>query len=435
MFNKLSFRWRLTLWYSGIVAGALLLFSWLLYVSVKQSLYNNLDISLKQDADYIHRTLQAKLPKHKLLPKLKKREQRKLKEKLRNSNNIIAQQFQSDQDNEDTSAAETPEEKQAEEVWADVYRHVLLNPKTNYVQVKNEAGETVYRSDNLDTLPYPPPPQGLSLTEVSIEGKRLRVAILNANDMDIAVAYPVGDIQSILNDLFSMLLYLLPAVLIVSVGGGWMLARASLRPINQIVKTTKEITAHNMEQRIPEPVAEDEMRRLVQTLNEMMDRLQRSFDQVRQFTADASHELRTPLTILTGELELSLRSTRTPQEYQKTISSALDEVLRLSQIVGKLLTLSRAEAGQLEIQHEDIHMKNLLEEIIEDAEVLASSKNIAVSSDVPNDVVVSGDAPRMHELFLNLIDNAIKYSSAGASLHISLERMNGNALVHVQDTG
>jgi heavy metal sensor kinase len=232
-----------------------------------------------------------------------------------------------------------------------------------------------------------------------------------------------------------MLLYLLPAVLLVSVGGGWMLARASLRPINQIVETTEEITAHNMEQRIPEPAAEDEMRRLVQTLNEMIDRLQRSFDQVRQFTADASHELRTPLTILTGELELSLRSMRTPQEYQKTISSALDEVLRLSQIVSKLLILSRAEAGQLDIQHEDIHMKDLLEDLIEDAEVLASSKNITVSFDVPSDVVVSGDAPRMHELFLNLIDNAIKYSSTGASLHIALEHVDGHALVHVQDTG
>ncbi|HET7153207.1 MAG TPA: hypothetical protein VFJ29_05540, partial [Candidatus Kapabacteria bacterium] len=231
MFNKLSFRWKLTLWYSGIVAGALLLFSWLLYVSVKQSLYNNLDISLKQDAEFIHKTLQAKNPKHKLLPKLKRREQRKLKERLTKDNNKIAASSQFDQSPEDTTTLETPEEKQADTIWADVYRHVLLNPKTNFVQVKNEAGEVVYHSDNVDSLAYSPPPDGMSLTEVNMDGKRLRVAILNATDMDIAVAYPISDIQTILNQLFSMLLYLLPAVLIVSVGGGWMLARASLQPI------------------------------------------------------------------------------------------------------------------------------------------------------------------------------------------------------------
>jgi len=434
-FRKLSFRWKLTLWYSGIVAAALLLFSWLLYVSAKQAMYGNLDISLKQDAEYIHRTLQEKNTAHQPLPKLKRRTQRKLKEKFAKSNVKIGPPPMPELQPEDSTVVETPEEKQAEEVWADVYRADLLNPKANYVQVKNPAGEIVYRSENVDTLSYPQLPEGIAVTEIPYEGKRLRTAILRANDMDIVVGYPLANIQTILNELFATLLYLLPAVLVASIGGGWLLARASLRPINHIVETAKDITAHNMERRIPEPGAEDEMRRLVQTLNEMIDRLQQSFEQVRQFSADVSHELRTPLTILTGELELALRAERTTKEYQKTVSSALDEALRLSQIVNKLLTLSRAEAGQLEIQHEKVHLKELLEDIVEDAEILASSKKIEVTFDSEADAIVNGDAPRMHELFLNLIDNAIKYSSIGASLHVALARENGQATVRISDTG
>ncbi len=424
---QLSFRWKLTLWYSGIVALSLILFSWILYLSVRTSLYNSLDVSLKQDAEYIHRLLQTKLPQYKTLPKLKRKERKRLKD-----------EFAPDKDQEkDSTTEESAEERAALAVWGDVYRHVLLNPKNNLVQVKNEAGEIVYRSDNLgnDTINYPSIPKGMSLLDMSLDDRSLRVVVLDAPDMDIAVGYPIGDIKSILNKLFSMLIYLGPGVLLVAILGGWLLARAALKPINEIVRTTKDITAHNLEQRIPEPQEEDEMRRLVQTLNGMIDRLQTSFAQITQFTADASHELRTPLTILTGELELAIRTEQSPDAYRRTLSSALDEVLRLSNIVNKLLLLSRAEAGQLDVQHEPVHLKPLLQEVVEDAEVLASPKNIAVRFNAEKDFVVSGDDARLHELFLNLVDNAIKYSNQGALLDISLARLDGRAIVTVKDTG
>lgn len=429
MLSHISFRWKLTLWYSGIVALALLAFSLILYLSVRNSLYDTLDVSLKQDAEYIHRLLQTKIPQYKTLPKLKRKERKKLKEEISRDKEQTADQ--------DSTAAESAEEREALEVWGDVYRHVLLNPKNNLVQVKNDAGEIVYRSDNLipDTLIYPANGKAVSLIDLSQGDRTLRVALLNAPDMNIAVAYSLNDIQTILNQLFSMLVYLVPAVLLVAILGGWLLARAALRPISQIVQTTKDITAHNLEQRIPVPGGEDEMRRLVQTLNGMIDRLQTSFAQIRQFTADASHELRTPLTILTGELELAIRTEQSPEKYRRTLSSALDEVLRLSNIVNKLLLLSRAEAGQLDVQHEPVHLLPMLQEIVEDAEVLATQKNIRVSFHAAGDVVVPGDDARLHELFLNLVDNAIKYSPDHATLTISLERQAGMAVVRVADTG
>lgn len=430
MLSRISFRWKLTLWYSGIVALSLLAFSMILYLSVRSSLYNTLDESLKQDAQYIHTMMQQKQPQHRKLPKLKRNERKKLKEE-------ISRDKEPAQQPDSTAAAESAEEREALEVWGDVYRHVLLNPKNNLVQVKSEEGEILFRSDNLlpDTLVYPALGKGLGLTDVNLADRSYRVVVLDAADMDIAVGYPSNDIQTILNQLFSMLLYLVPAVLLVAIAGGWLLARAALRPVNQIVETTKDITAHNLEQRIPEPAGEDEMRRLVQTLNGMIDRLQTSFAQIRQFTADASHELRTPLTILTGELELAIRTEQTPERYRRVLSSSLDEVLRLSNIVNKLLLLSRAEAGSLDLGHEPVHLKTLLEEVVEDAEVLALTKQITVSFIADDDVVVLGDDARLHELFLNLVDNAIKYSNNNGTLGIALEHRDGSAIVTLRDTG
>jgi len=431
MINRLSFRWKLTLWYSGIVALALLAFSMILYLSVRSSLYNTLDVSLKQDADYIHRMMQLKQPQHKKLPKLKRNERKKLKEE------ISRDKEQQAPPPPDSTNTESPEEREALEVWGDVYRHVLLNPKNNLVQVKSEEGEILFRSDNLlpDTLVYPALGKGFGLSDINLGDRSLRVVVLDASDMDIAVAYPSNDIQTILNQLFSMLVYLVPAVLVVAIAGGWLLARAALKPVNQIVETTKDITAHNLENRIPEPAGEDEMRRLVQTLNGMIDRLQTSFAQIRQFTADASHELRTPLTILTGEIELAIRTEQTPERYRRVLSSSLDEVLRLSNIVNKLLLLSRAEAGSLDLGHEPVHLKTLLEEVVEDAEILASPKNIAVALHADHDVVVPGDDARLHELFLNLVDNAIKYSNDNGTLNVTLEEYAVSAIVRVRDTG
>src|SRR5208283_2372103 len=119
---------------------------------------------------------------------------RKLKEKLAKSNNKIVlptpPEPSPETPPEDTAVLETPEEKFAEEVWADVYRHDLLNQKVNYVQVKNASGEIVYRTENVDTLAYPPTAEGLRLFEIPYEGKHLRVAALKAPDMEIAVGYP-----------------------------------------------------------------------------------------------------------------------------------------------------------------------------------------------------------------------------------------------------
>jgi signal transduction histidine kinase len=155
----------------------------------------------------------------------------------------------------------------------------------------------------------------------------------------------------------------------------------------------------------------------------MISRLDRSFRQVKQFSTDASHELKTPLTILKGEVEVALRKERGPREYEEILKSNLEEINRMSQIVEDLLLLSRADSGQIRLNREDIDLNEILSEVIAHLNVLAKSKNLCIeTSNHREEVHIYGDPLRIRELFLNLIENGIKYTEDGGSIHVLLTR-------------
>jgi signal transduction histidine kinase len=154
----------------------------------------------------------------------------------------------------------------------------------------------------------------------------------------------------------------------------------------------------------------------------MITRLDQSFRQIKQFSSDASHELKTPLTILKGEVEVMLRKERTSQEYQQTLKSNLEEINRMSQIVEDLLLLSRADTGEIRLNREDINLEEILTEVVAQMDPLATSKGLHLSaSNHHQDVHIFGDALRIRELFMNLIENGIKYTEEGGSIHITLQ--------------
>jgi len=168
----------------------------------------------------------------------------------------------------------------------------------------------------------------------------------------------------------------------------------------------------------------------------MISRLRHSFDQVRQFSVDASHELRTPITIMRGEVELALRNPKAPEEYRRILVSNLEEIVRLSAIIDNLLTLSKAETGQHDIHFdEQVDLSVLIAELFEDIEIIAQKKqmNILLARNEP--IAISGDSIRLRQLFLNLIDNAIKYTPEKGTVTISSERSGEWAVVRVKDTG
>ena len=174
---------------------------------------------------------------------------------------------------------------------------------------------------------------------------------------------------------------------------------------------------------------------LAKTFNEMLGRLQASFHQIRQFSADASHELQTPLTILKGEMEVTLRSPRRPEEYQLILKSALEEIDRIAHLVEGLLLLARADAGVLRMDRRSMDLAPLVKEVYEQAKVLANAQGITLFLGPLEDVSILGDSERLRRLLLNLVDNGIKYTPAGGRVTVSLQGNRQWAYIRVSDTG
>jgi heavy metal sensor kinase len=179
----------------------------------------------------------------------------------------------------------------------------------------------------------------------------------------------------------------------------------------------------------------DELDKLAKTLNEMLSRLDESFRQIRQFSADASHELQTPLTILRGELELALRAPRDPAEYQRAIESALDEIDRMATLVEGLLYLARTDAGVAKMDKESIALEELIEEVCSRLSALAKDRAVQLTAEELQPITLQGDRTRLRQLLTNIVQNGIKYTPAGGSVTIRLRTEADQAMIEVSDTG
>ena len=167
----------------------------------------------------------------------------------------------------------------------------------------------------------------------------------------------------------------------------------------------------------------------------MLGRLDDAFHQMRQFSADASHELQTPLTILKGEMEVALRSPRSIKEYQRVLESGLEEIDRISRLVEGLLLLSRADSGVLRLDLRPVELRDLLQEISEQMNLVADDHSVSLQTGSMEAVSVRGDREHLRRLLLNIVDNAIKYTPEGGSVTISLQSDGEWASVRISDTG
>lgn len=456
---KLPLRVRLTLWYSAVVGLTLAVFGVLTYLTVSQSLHQNLDTSLARVAtslEYIIKNKQeatnkplAPPQKHKSKKAPKQDQLAFLTEQFNAKRPAVVQRRRAGPPppptfNGDSTLSDTTEEE-PDVVWSAVYEHILLNAKNFLIQIADTSKRAYWRSVNLDTNTLPvyteftitqENPEGKYYTNfVDSKGQSLRVFALHSPIAEITIAYPLTEIEATLSDLFGVLKIGLPFAILMAVLGGYFLARYSLRQVDIITHSAQQITAHNLSKRLPMPQADDEIARLTTTLNEMIARLEASFSQIKQFTGDASHELRTPLAILMGELELALRRTRSPEDYQVIISSALEEVIRLSKVVESLLELSRADTGQMRLNYELVNISKIAADICEDLELLAEEKNIKLQHEIQPFVTLMADAARLHQIILNVVDNAIKYTPEGGSVAVKIFVDNTETKMVISDTG
>jgi heavy metal sensor kinase len=227
----------------------------------------------------------------------------------------------------------------------------------------------------------------------------------------------------------------LPLALLFAGGGGWLLARRALRPVDRMTEAARRISAEHLDERLETTGSGDELDRLAATLNDMLGRLDVTFRQVRQFSADASHELQTPLTILKGEIEVALRAPRSPDEYQHVLASALEESERIARLVEGLLLLSRADAGVLRMDRQPVDLAELMAEIVDYARVLAEAYGVALDLKSAAPLTIHGDREHLRRLLLNLVDNGIKYTPAGGRVTLTLERDGEWAALRIADTG
>jgi two-component system, OmpR family, sensor kinase len=285
---------------------------------------------------------------------------------------------------------------------------------------------------------FPPEARGIpggAFRTIQSNASYFRVHTRHVGMFTLTVAEGITAMEHTLEESFILIVVSIPIVIILSVVGGNYIVRRLLRPIDQIMTRARRITSENLSERLPAPGSNDEIDRLVETLNEMIERLERSFTQLEQFSANAAHELRTPLTILRGELQIALEGAPVSDETRSLLESNLEEVQRISRTVENLFMLSRIDNRGVEYEFEIVELRTLLEEIVHSCRSLASQKHIALTLDAGEDCAVHGDAIMLMQLFLNLIENAIKYNNEGGSVVVSVSAGDSCVRVSVCDTG
>lgn len=220
-----------------------------------------------------------------------------------------------------------------------------------------------------------------------------------------------------------------------AIAGAWVLVNRAFVPVRNITAAAQEITLRRLSRRLPVPDTADEIAKLSVVLNQMIARLDESFQTTTRFTADASHELRTPLTVMRGELETLVARPNLDPVLRDNLASLLEEVERLSRIVGGLLALSRLDAGEAQIERVKFDLANLAETTVEQMCLLADEKHISLQCRTKNLVNVEGDRARVKQAVVNLLDNAIKYTPTNGQVHLSVWAQNGLAFLEVTDSG
>ena len=218
-------------------------------------------------------------------------------------------------------------------------------------------------------------------------------------------------------------------------GGYWLSSRA-LRPVDEITSVARSIGVQNLSQRVAVPHTGDEIERMAQTWNEVLDRLETSVKRIRQFTSDASHELRTPLALIRATAELALRRDRDPAGYCASLRQIEQDAARMTELTESLLTLARADADALEMTLRPTDLNELTRSVVEQSGAAAADAGIALHAITPeHPVEAPADALGIRRILLILVDNALKHTPAGGAVSVSVADHGREVAVSVEDTG
>jgi len=261
-----------------------------------------------------------------------------------------------------------------------------------------------------------------------------RVQVDGREYLTLAVE-PLDSVAASLQAVRSALLFGMPFLLALAGAGGYWITTRGLAPLGVMASQSRQITDTNLHARLDIGNAADELKVLAASFNELLSRLDQSFESMRRFVADASHELRTPISVIRGEADVALSNDRGASEYRESLAIILDESRRLSRLVDDLLNLARADAGYVRLQVRDFYFNDLVGECCRAVQTLASVRDVAVECHAGGDVAFRGDEELLRRLVINLLDNAIRYTPSGGKVSVDLDASGPDVRVRVSDTG
>ncbi len=273
----------------------------------------------------------------------------------------------------------------------------------------------------------------------SVQDAAVRVAGATANcNFGMLRMYSLTSLRPVLAEIRTLelvALILLPSALVPAAIAGYVLAGKALAPVTAICDVANSITIDRLDRRIPIRNPHDELGVLAETINCLIQRLEQAVGEIKRFTADASHEIRTPLAALKLEAELALRSQRSPEEYRSALQVITDEATHLCRLADQLLVLSREDAGVVNPVLQPVGVSQVLRDVIQQLQPLAKERSICLEATIPPHSDILGDEMRLRQVFLNLLDNALKFTPSGGKVRVDCTSHDGQIICEIADTG
>ena len=267
---------------------------------------------------------------------------------------------------------------------------------------------------------------------LAADGLAWRFVIMGNERVTLALGMSLADFYREIRRLRNRVAVAVPLALLVLTAGGWWLAGQALHPVKTLTKMAGAITVRDLNQRVQTADADAEFQALIDVINGMLDRLEKSFQQAIRFSADAAHELKTPLTILQGHLQQAIQNVPEASAEQRRYADFLEEVQRLKTIVRKLLLLAQADSGQIRLSRERVNLSRNVQEICEDAQQMATG--LRITSDIAAEIFVMADPDLLRQVLQNLTGNAIKYNREAGTVEVRLHRQDQRAILSITNT-
>ena len=302
------------------------------------------------------------------------------------------------------------------------------------VRLADRQGNWIYQSPGTSSSPISVQVTGLA-QDSTVGGKHLRILTAEVAAGILEIGVPLDGYESVLAHFTWWMVLASPLALLLASAGGYWMSRHALAPVARITRMAREISANNLSDRLPEKDAGDELDRLSATLNAMFERLEAAFRRITQFTADASHELRTPVAIIRTTAEMAISRPRTPDQHAGSWRMVLAESERTTKLLNDLMTLARADSGSDGMELTSIDFAGCVREACEGVRVLVDAAGLRMRVETPLTAPVAGDYEALRRLCLILLDNAIKYSSAGGTVAVVLTTSGTEAALKIQDSG